>query len=62
VLENTEYVENGKVNPAGIAALKKRMPFADLSKFEQDPNVQNLGEQLTVRDMCKFVEHKLSAA
>jgi acyl carrier protein len=62
VLENTEYVEDGKVNPAGIAALKKRMPFADLSKFEQDPNVQNLGEQLTVRDMCKFVEHKLSAA
>ena len=62
VLENTEYVADGKVNPAGIAALKKRMPFADLSKFEQDPNVQNLGEQLTVRDMCKFVEHKLSAA
>ena len=62
VLENTEYVEDGKVNPAGIAALKKRMPFADLSRFEDDPNVQNLAEQLTVRDMCKFVEHKLSAA
>ena len=62
VLENTEYVADGKVNPAGIAALKKRMPFADLSKFEDDPNVQNLAEQLTVRDMCKFVEHKLNAA
>jgi acyl carrier protein len=62
VLENTEYVADGKVNPAGIAALKKRMPFADLSRFEDDPNVQNLAEQLTVRDMCKFVEHKLNAA
>ena len=62
VLENTEYVADGKVNPAGIAALKKRMPFADLSKFEDDPNVQNLAEQLTVRDMCKFVQHKLNAA
>jgi acyl carrier protein len=62
VLENTEYVADGKVNPAGIEALKKRMPFADLSRFEDDPNVQNLAEQLTVRDMCKFVEHKLNAA
>jgi acyl carrier protein len=62
VLENTEYVVDGKVNPAGIAALKKRMPFADLSKFEAEPNVQNLGEQLTVRDMCRFVEYKLKSA
>jgi acyl carrier protein len=62
VLENTDYIEDGKVNAAGIAQLKRRMPFADLSKFEQDPNVQNLGEQLTVRDMCKFVEYKLKSA
>ena len=32
----------------------------DLSKFETDPNVQNLGEQLTVQDMCNFVAHKLA--
>ena len=61
VLENADYVQGGKVNEAGLTELKKRMPFADLSKFEEDPNVQNLGEQLTVQDMCNFVEHKLSA-
>ncbi len=61
ILTSTEYVEEGKVNPAGIGKLKERMPFADLSKFEADPKVQNLGQQLTVRDMCKFVEYKLSA-
>jgi acyl carrier protein len=54
-------VEDGRVNAAGIAKLKERMPFADLSKFEADPVVQNLGKQLTVQDMCNFVEHKLSA-
>jgi acyl carrier protein len=59
LLENTEYVQDGKVNAAGIAELKKRMPFADLSKFEANPNVQNLGEQLTVQDMVNFVEYKL---
>lgn len=59
LLENTEYVQDGKVNAAGIAELKKRMPFADLSKFESDPNVQNLGDQLSVQDMCNFVKYKL---
>ena len=53
------YVQDGKVNAAGIAQLKQRMPFADLSKFEANPNVQSLGEQLTVQDMCNFVEYKL---
>jgi hypothetical protein len=37
------------------------MPFADLSRFAADPSVTNLGKQLTVQDMCNFVEHKLGA-
>lgn len=61
ILTNSDYVEDGKVNEAGLAALKQRMPFADLSKFEANPQVQNLGKQLTVADMCAFVEHKLNA-
>jgi acyl carrier protein len=61
ILTNTEYIENGRVNAAGMVQLRERMPFADLSRFEEDPVVQNLGKQLTVRDMCSFVEHKLSA-
>ena len=61
ILTDAEYVQDGKVNEAGIVKLKERMPFADLSKFEADPVVQNLGQQLTVRDMCQFVEHKLAA-
>jgi acyl carrier protein len=59
LLEDAKYVHDGKVNAEGIKQLKVRMPFADLTKFEAEPNVQNLGEQLTVQDMCNFVEHKL---
>ena len=62
ILTDTEYVQEGKVNEAGIGKLRERMPFADLSKFEADPVVQNLGQQLTVKDMCNFVEYKLSKA
>ena len=61
VLTSTEYVEDGKLNDEGLSILRERMPFADLSAFEADPVVQNLGKHLTVDDMCSFVEHKLSA-
>ncbi len=61
ILTNVEYVEDGKVNGTGIAKLRERMPFADLTKFEAEPSVQNLGQQLTVKDMCNFVAYKLAA-
>jgi acyl carrier protein len=61
VLENPDYAQEGKLTPAGIAQLKQRMPFADLSKLEAEPYIQNLGD-LSVRDMCNFVEYKLKKA
>ena len=61
ILTNADYVQDGKVNEAGILKLRERMPFADLTKFEAEPLVQNLGQQLTVKDMCNFVAYKLAA-
>ena len=61
VLTNAEYVEDGKVTDAGVAELKKRMPFADLSKFEANPVVQEFGNLLTVSDLCRYVETKVGA-
>jgi acyl carrier protein len=61
VLTNAQYVQNGKVTPAGIELLKKRMPFADLSKFETNPVVQDFGNLLTVSDLCRYVESKVAA-
>ena len=61
VLSSTEFVDNGKLNAAGIAALKARMPFADLSKFETNPSVQNFANTLTVEDMVRYVQTKLAA-
>src|SRR5438094_2482147 len=34
-----EFVQDGKVTSKGLEELRSRMPFADLSKFEQDPEV-----------------------
>lgn len=60
ILTNAEYVQEGKVTPEGISELKKRMPFADLSKFENNPVVSEFGNLLTVSDMCNYVKSKLS--
>jgi acyl carrier protein len=59
VLTNAEYIRDGKVSAAGIAELKRRMPFADLSKFEANPVVQDFGNLLTVSDLCRYVESKV---
>lgn len=61
ILTNAEYVQDGKVTPEGVAELKKRMPFADLSKFESNPVVQDFGNLLTVNDLCRYVETKVGA-
>ncbi len=59
VLTNADYVAEGRVTPDGIAELKRRMPFADLSKFEQNPQVQDFGNLLTVNDLCRYIESKV---
>src|SRR5258706_6944577 len=60
ILNNAEYLSDGKVSAAGIAQLKKRMPFADLSKFEANPVVQDFVLVLTVQDLVRYVEGKLN--
>lgn len=61
ILTNAEYISDGKVTPEGLAKLKDRMPFADLTKFEQNPMVQDFGNLLTVKDLCNYVSTKAAA-
>ena len=59
ILTNADYVEDGKINEAGLAELRRRMPFADLDRFAEDPQVQEFATSLTVKDMCNYVASKL---
>ena len=62
ILTSSEYVSDGVVTEVGLAELKKRMPFVDLSKFETNPEVQEFGNLLTVSDMCRYVGSKVGVA
>ena len=59
ILTDSKYVQEGKVTEAGLDELRKRMPFANLDQFAQNPVVQDFGNLLTVADMCRFIETKV---
>ena len=56
-----EFVQDGKVTQKGLDELRTRMPFADLSKFEQSPEVTNISDLFTVEMIAKYIEGKLAA-
>ncbi len=55
-----EFVQNGKVTEKGLSELRERMPFADLSKFEQDPEVSHIGDLFTVELITHYIQGKLN--
>lgn len=59
VLQNDSLVKDGVVTAEGLAELKKSMPWANFTKFEKNPRVQEFGNLLTVNDLCSFVATKL---
>jgi acyl carrier protein len=62
ILTNAEFVEGGKVTETGLNEIRARMPFIDLSKFEENPVVQDFGNLLTVSDLCRYISGKVGAA
>ena len=56
-----EFVQNGKVTSKGLDELRSRMPFADLSKFEQNPELAGISDLFTVDMITKYIQGKLKA-
>jgi len=58
-LNNPEFVQNGKLTPAGLAMLKERMPHADFSDFEKDPDISKMIEMFKVQTIVNYVKTKV---
>ena len=61
VAQDPRYVKDGKVTPEGLAALRERLPHADFSRFEKDPQLTKVAEVFTVDAVVNFVMKKLGA-
>jgi acyl carrier protein len=55
-----EFVNNGKVTDKGLTELRTRMPFADLSDFEKNPEVSHLSDLFTVDLITRYIQGKLN--
>ncbi len=56
-----EFVQDGKVTAKGIAELKSRMPFADLSTFEKNPELKGISDLFTVDMITNYIQGKLDS-
>src|SRR5882762_4563470 len=57
-----DFVQNGKVTEKGLKELREKMPFADISKFEKNPELTAISDLFTVEMITKYIEGKLAKA
>lgn len=60
LMENPEWVCDGKLTTAGLQMLKDRMPHVDFAEFEKNPEVNKVAEAITVGSLVEFIERKLN--
>ena len=62
LMNNSEFVEGGKLTAKGLEELRTKMSHTDISKFASDPDINKLPDLFTVGMIVNFVESKLQAA
>jgi acyl carrier protein len=55
-----EFVQDGKVTPKGIEELRARLPFADVEKFAEDPQIGKISDLFTVDMITRYIQGKLN--
>jgi acyl carrier protein len=60
VLNNPEFVQDGKLTETGLSQLKERMPHADFGEFEQDPDINKMAELFKVQTIVNYVMDKVN--
>ena len=61
VLNDPTYVQDGQVTDEGLDELRKRLPHADLTEFEQSRQVEDFANVFTVEAIVKFIQSRLGA-
>ena len=56
---DADFVRDGRVTEQGMGELRSRMPYADLSAFDQDRRLTTVPDLFTVSLVVRYVEWKL---
>ena len=60
IQNNPEFVENGKLTPAGLTKLKESLPHVDLGDFESDPDLNKMQELFKVQTIVNYVASRVN--
>ncbi|MBL7220903.1 MAG: acyl carrier protein [Phycisphaerae bacterium] len=60
IVNNPDFVKDGSLTEKGMAKLKARMPHADFTDFEKNPDINNMGELFTVQTIVNYVMTKVN--
>ncbi len=61
LMNNSGFVSNGKLTETGLKELRQKIPHIDISAFENDPDINKLGDLFTVGAIVNYVGSKLNA-
>lgn len=54
-------ISDGMLTPKGIEELSERMPYADMTEFAKNPEVDRIGDLYTVDMLVRYVASKLAS-
>jgi acyl carrier protein len=55
-----EFVQGGKITAKGLTELRTKMPYADLTKFETNPDFDGLRDLFTVDLISRYIQAKVA--
>ncbi len=61
IFQDEKMMKDGVVTETGLTFLREKLPYADLSEFEKDPQVAKVPELFTVGLLVSYVKSKLAA-
>lgn len=60
MVNNPDFVKDGKLTPKGLTEIKSKMPLTDFSSFEKNPDINKIGDLFTVDSIVNYLESKLN--
>src|SRR5437660_11205531 len=54
-----DMVQDGKLTSKGLTELRTKMPYADLKKFETNPDFEGLRDLFTVDLISRYIQAKI---
>jgi len=60
LLNNSEYVSDGKLTEEGVKVLRQKIPHADLARISETRNVDDIPKLFTVQMIVNYVATKVT--